>query len=499
MIQITNRTSNIIKYFLFTLGAGILLFQYLVNRSMWTDEAKLALNVMHHTFGELTQPLDHQQSAPIIFLWLSKLFSTIFGNSDYALRVTPLLFGLISIPLFHTVLLRFTKSNFWSLLGLVFFIGNLNLILYATEFKQYIADLFVFIALLTLVVSQNERIKPIRYYLIGIASFVFLFLSNATLIFLPVLMIYVFYTEVITSKKTIKNNYPVLFLGSSVLLGIIFFYITVVHDNPLKQSMVNFWLGTFPPKPFYSKEFLSWIINDLNYYLLNISKIIPPLYYSLVILSVIGIVLKRSWHLFFLLLAPLLVHITLSYMHLYPFYGRFITYFIPIQIIFFIVGIQQLSELLAHVPKAKSAFQVLIALVSSLILIINTANKLPLRKEEFKPAIQQISLHQKPNDLTYVYYGSVFAFKRYQEIFSIKNYVFGKGHRDQNEKYIEDISTIINTNHRVWFVFSHLYPWDGRKVEDEVIYDYLKEQGDISYDQRFTGSRVFLFEKFPQP
>ena len=48
------------------IGLGIILrlVQYLYNRSLWLDEASLALNVIEKSFSGLLQPLGYDQMAP---------------------------------------------------------------------------------------------------------------------------------------------------------------------------------------------------------------------------------------------------------------------------------------------------------------------------------------------------------------------------------------------------------------------------------------------------
>lgn len=80
-------SANIILLF----GVILVLFQLLYNRSLWGDEAKLALNIINKSYLELFQPLDNGQVAPILFLQIEKIFTTIIPNSEIGLRVFPFL------------------------------------------------------------------------------------------------------------------------------------------------------------------------------------------------------------------------------------------------------------------------------------------------------------------------------------------------------------------------------------------------------------------------
>ena len=76
---------------LLLLGALLRLRQYLTGRSLWVDEAMLALNIVNRDFWGLLQPLDYDQGAPIGFLLVEKLFNSILGKHEFVLRLFPLL------------------------------------------------------------------------------------------------------------------------------------------------------------------------------------------------------------------------------------------------------------------------------------------------------------------------------------------------------------------------------------------------------------------------
>ncbi len=49
-------------------GVIIAFIQYVSNKSLWLDEAMLALNIINRDYSELLLPLDSIQVAPILFL-----------------------------------------------------------------------------------------------------------------------------------------------------------------------------------------------------------------------------------------------------------------------------------------------------------------------------------------------------------------------------------------------------------------------------------------------
>jgi hypothetical protein len=80
-----------------TVGAVLRLVQFFSCRSLWYDEALLALNVLHRSFKGLFQPLDYHQGAPVGFLLLEMLSTQLAGKGELALRTIPLLAGIASL------------------------------------------------------------------------------------------------------------------------------------------------------------------------------------------------------------------------------------------------------------------------------------------------------------------------------------------------------------------------------------------------------------------
>ncbi|HEX6657590.1 MAG TPA: hypothetical protein VF065_05885, partial [Ilumatobacter sp.] len=84
-------------------GVVLRIARFLDNRSLWLDEAFLAINLTEKSFSELFGRLEFLQSAPVGFLLAQKSVITLLGDSEYSMRLIPLLASIASLILFAHV------------------------------------------------------------------------------------------------------------------------------------------------------------------------------------------------------------------------------------------------------------------------------------------------------------------------------------------------------------------------------------------------------------
>jgi len=128
-------------------GSSLRVVPFLLDRSLWLDEAKLALNVVERSPAQLFRPLDYEQAAPVGFLLLEKGMVAAFGEGERALRLVPLLGGLGALWAFFPLARRWL-SPAESLLALALLALAQPLVYYSTEVKQYSTDVLVALGLL---------------------------------------------------------------------------------------------------------------------------------------------------------------------------------------------------------------------------------------------------------------------------------------------------------------------------------------------------------------
>ena len=133
------------------LGAALRLFFYLSNRSLWRDEAALALNIMSRSLLDFFRPLAYGEVAqvpPAGFVVLVESVRAALGSGELALRLVPLVAGLAALPLFWGIARRVLDPPATAL-AMVLFALSPPLVWYSAEFKQYSLDLALGLALTT--------------------------------------------------------------------------------------------------------------------------------------------------------------------------------------------------------------------------------------------------------------------------------------------------------------------------------------------------------------
>lgn len=253
-------SSPLLLWVIICFGILVRLVQYLYNRSLWADEAVLALNIVNRTYLELLQPLDYEQGAPLGFLMVEKLAVQLFGNNEYALRLFPLLSGIISLLLFYFLAKRFIPRLAIPT-ALALFASLPHLVYYASEVKQYSTD--VMIALLSCLVAMQLRrpkLNPAQIITISIVGAIAIWFSHPAVFVLagvgtPSLLV------CITRRETrIISKLGICFTW---ILSFAVFYFISIRSLGSSKELLQSWQrkGAFPRHPLILFGYLIALVN----------------------------------------------------------------------------------------------------------------------------------------------------------------------------------------------------------------------------------------------
>jgi hypothetical protein len=431
------------------LGVTLSLVQFIYNRSLWRDEAALALNIINKNGLELLKPLDYMQVAPILFLQLEKLFSILLPNSEYGLRLLPLLCFWFSLYFFYRIL-KLTFKNYYSIIfALSLFVFNYNLIYYSSEVKQYICDVLVLTSIYYFTLKSYKR-EESKYYLLGILGCVSIYLSNVTPIILFSCGIYLFYNSMINKKIYFKYM-----AGVSIVWVITFlsYYYYFIHGHPIRDYMVSYWSNAFMPHNLFSTDFYLFLVDkfkmlfDSPYGIMD--KILFPILY---LIGFVTLSIRRKTDILLIMLIPIFLHLLLSAFKLYPFDVRLIIYIIPVVIIITSFGFEYLIDIFFTNLRIER-FRLLAILIPLSLLFVLCSIGFPQQHEEIKKTINYIENNINKNDKIYVNYFASNAFKYYSDIqfMHISAPILnGSKNCNNNEKYINELKNLKGRN---WLLF----------------------------------------------
>jgi Dolichyl-phosphate-mannose-protein mannosyltransferase len=478
---------------LILLGALLRIRQYLTGRSLWADEAMLALNVVNRDFAGMFKPLDYDQGAPIGFLLVEKIFNSILGKSEFALRLFPLIIGLISLWLFYLLLKRIT-SGAGLLTALALFAFNPRLVYYSSEVKQYILDVAVTILLLSLaapVFNASPRKKDFAW--LTLAGLIASWFSHPALFVLAGigLALAIIYLK----RRDYSNLRLVIGMGFLWVLNIAFLYLLILKDLSQNTYMREYWQGAFLPIPPWSDS--SWFMRSLHENI-GIQFGIPYAVLFVFLIMLIGwvVLLFQNQNYAIAFACVVLVTLTVSALQLYPVFERMILFLVPIGLILigsaiqaFYQRLQKYQFLSVLSTSVLAGFLIYGPLVTSFQNFIT-----PKYFEHIRPTMEYLRDSWKDGDAMYLSYGALPAFRFYASFYALESAPYDLGRREdyQNPQAILSQLDSYKGQPRMWILLSHVYK-KGNFNEKDFILNYLNQIGEKKREFRMPGTSVYLY------
>jgi phage shock protein PspC (stress-responsive transcriptional regulator) len=466
-------------------------------RSLWGDEACLAVNILDREYPALLQPLGFEQGAPIGYLFVVKTLTGLWGDSENVLRSFALLCSILSIFLFGFLVIKLMNKTA-ALFSIWLFAIHPGLIRYASEVKQYSTDVLVFIGLAILALWLLASKRTWRDVVVaGIAGFMAILFSHPSVFMLAIIGI-VWLMDVIRKGGNISEwvklgGVGLVWVGT--FLSLYYLVYSNLHDN---LYLVSYWQNGFPPLPISPREFYWYLEQPL--FLFHLSSYNP--YWGiaalLFLIGVIGNLIKPSKP-FLLLAAPLVLTFLVSIFQLYPFAGRMILFLTPAVIGLAGFGLQILIENQSVRMKYLVVLTTFFLVSAYPILWVIYPQERIFPQEELKPVLRTISREQQEGDFFYVYYGANCSFLYYARQFDISEdrYLIGdqgvqnKSDSNEWEKVFSQDILSLRGKERVWFVFSH-YTFLDLEKSVELLELHGTVINSVNYQKGASGYLVDL-------
>jgi hypothetical protein len=471
-------------------GILVRVVQYVNNRALWGDELMLALNIVERSYADFLKPLDHIQAAPPAFLWVERLSVDLFGNNEYALRLFPLISGIISLIAFYK-LAQWTVSAIAVPIAVLLFACLRYPVYYATELKQYSSDVMVALLLsLLLIALQGQMLSKGRSLLLGLIGAVAVWFSHPAIFVLGGMETANLITTPAEKRKAILlNRWP------SYLIWLISFgglYVSLTSKVAANQVLQRQWGKEYPDSIFD----IPWLLDSFGrffYRPMGFSGIGDGIAYVAFVIGCI-VFFKINRNKFLVLISPIAATLVATYLHKYPFRGRLILFLTPFVILIIAEGI---AWLLSQWNRRK-VFAILGIILAGMLLFpptIRAANLIvkPEKIEETRSVFEYINAHKKPGDLIYSdhenqfnYYGKMyFGYTDADAVPPFPEFWNPNGFSQQSWDEFKR-KTNLQSQQRVWFLFTALRDKEEAQVKprlDQVgqELDYYKQPGAFTH------------------
>lgn len=385
----------------------------IASRSLWLDEAMLSLSFFDRDLLNLTtSSFIWNQSAPIIWLYIVKIITLIFGTSEFSLRLFSFISYIITLYLSWYILSKILKSKF-ALLGTCFIAGLYYLIMYSNEFKPYITDCAVTLFLIVEYYLYNQK-KSSRTIL-NIVYISAIWMSNPACFVIGALLIVEFFSNIKEKKRLLAC----IITGLLVLTSFITYYF--------------YWL-----KPVIDVGFMAYFWNNYKFLLTpseihNTGEILCFFFkgfrnirYLIIAVFILGlfanIFIYKNQYIYVIYLA-IIISLVASSLGMNPIYPRLCLWYYPFLSLIFIFFISQLA--FNKYMFFLSGAVILYSLLGSTRLKYFIKSDNSYRpNEEFNIAYDYLQENISPNDTIYMFHYAypVFMYKSNKNIKDVPPY-----------------------------------------------------------------------------
>lgn len=393
--QIVDRWSDRRFIGLLILGPVILcVIVYFQDRSLLLDSLNLSRNVYERSYFELLSPLDYEQSAPLLFLWLSKLVTSILGFSQYILRFVPLVAGLVAILLFAGVAVHTLGRAFGTVATL--WLGTHQMyVRYATEYKQYMTDLLSTVIVLALL-DRYPYLDRRSVWKVSIVGVLLIWLSMPGIFVLGALVVYYGYVH----WRDRRSMWPVLGLGAALAVSFLVNYLLIlvptIESSHMQAFHDSFFIRADLTDGSAWSHNMGLVVSQARMIVgksaLAISSIL------ILVLTAIGLAIQRRDAKMLVWALPIGAAYLASALGLYSILDRLMMYALPLIVMMAVYGLRGLWQ--ADRIRSQMGRYIVLAILSVGLLIGFAARQgvkyvsFPFEQEDNRSAILHIAAHQ---------------------------------------------------------------------------------------------------------
>ncbi len=477
----------VVPVLLVILSAAIRVRQWSVGRSLWLDEALIGESIVSRGYLDLvTEPLLHNQAAPVLWLWLERLSVDVFGADERALRLTPLLAG-VAIPVLTWLVARKLLPAVLTPVPVAITALSPSLVYYANELKQYSTDVVVVLVLVLLAVSGPAGTK--RALRLGVAGGVLLWLSHAAVLALAGMSLVLVLRSAVARQwraaaVTIAALSP--WLGSLVVA-----YVLVLADLRRISVLKEYWAYTFPTDDglllWFGRRWQDLVTNPLHLQYAELAMVL------LAVAAIRLIWLSRTRGL--LALAIIAMAPLAAAMSAYPFAGRLSLWLVPLAAL----------ALTALLPDRMDPWRALwlLAATGAITAVVTPGLQAslprliePVYVEELRPVLEQVAAERQPGDTVLIHVAARGAYDYYERFIPVRRegVILLITSPDSGCDDRVALRTGRFATERVWVIFSHELVDTGRLGTTADLVARIQTVSSIARQIAAPGAQAYLFD-----
>ena len=486
------------------LGLLLRFSRYLFDEALYCDEVSIVFdNLLNRDFAGLGKPLVEDQVAPIGFLLAVQLAAVLFGVSEYAFRLVPLLAGLTSVILFYCLAKRILDPV-PAMFSVVLFGACWHLANYSHFVKQYASDVALASAILLVAVTQQREALRRPAALIGwsVSGAIAVWCSHPAIFILAGVAAAWAIRELSCEGR---RSWRMLAIGPAVWGGsFLAQYWLVLRHNTANRNLLEGHSPAFMPLPPVTLSEWLWVPKALAGVFADIDG--TPAGRYLAVLSV-GLALAGSVRLFranrfnlTLFVVPIAAALAASGLRKYPFAHRLVHFLYPALILLLCAGLDWV--LLRWGKRTR-----VVALLPAIILGPVVAKGLyglatQPATHDIKPLLRHIAEEHRNGDLVWVDTSAGGAFLYYRDYASgyagypLSSVCMEDCHKRSSDPsaYQAALERAVQSR-RLWVLFSYIGSAE-RAVEQQLL-ERLDSRGSRAARFERRGVALTLYEFHP--
>jgi hypothetical protein len=315
------------------------------------------------------------QTAPPLFVAVSKAITTAWRADEYGCRLVPLVSSVLLFPVLY-----YAASMLWSraagMLAVLLAFSHFQLFAYSAVFKQYESDALITAALLALAgYFRRHGVSRESCVSLALAGIISLLLSQTAFIVLLILLLFIA-AETFSAisdqhgDASIRKRATILtgIVTCALLWGAVAVTSYLVLYQPLARStwMQLFWSDS------YLSLFAQGVAGGWKSAAASLWGALPgsiALQAPLLLLGIYGAAQKRDFPLILLIIGPILITTALGVVHLYPVAPRLWLFLAPSTILGASIGTTTIWHI-ARTYLSQHIASVSAAVCSAFLLVI---------------------------------------------------------------------------------------------------------------------------------